>query len=473
MREPAGRRWQAASLFALVFFGHAWFVGALGWNQTARIGATLSFVEPGPNQLTLRIDARGDTRGLPTGDWALGVDGHYYSNKAPGVSLIGVPAYALIFVAERSLGLDPRSPLLTRWNSIFLNLWCSIAWTAAATTLLFVHLGAAGLRRDEALLGALAYAFGTLAFPYDTSIWGHTTAAACLLGALCLVWWPGGMRRPELAGALGGLALLVEYSSALPLAAIGVALLGRSTSWRQRLAFAAGALPPVVLLLVYQHLAFGNFLVTAPSRGNPVFHDAGASFGGVIGAVQPAALLGLTFSPWRGLFLYSPVLLFAALGGWQQWRVGRRALVATCAAGFLATLLFVASFNAWWGGWANGPRYLIVAIPLLAILTPRLAELPRPVRVLHAAALLVSTCNMLALSAVEVMMDPAERNPLYGLAYRTLATGGYAAGGDTINLGRLLGLAPPWDLAAFVLLFGGAALRLLRSTRAAVAQDRG
>jgi hypothetical protein len=455
----------AAGLFLFVFLAHAYFVGALGWNQSARIAATLGFVEPGPDRLTLRIDpfVNVEHRGLATGDWALGSDGHYYPNKAPGVSWLGVPAYAALHALERGLGLDPRSPGVTRLNAIALNLWCSVAWTAGATALLLAFLAAGGAAPRDALLGALAYAFGTLAFPYDTSVWGHTTAAACLLAALCLAWWPGGVRAPAPAGALAGLALLVEYTAALPLVAVGAGLLGRRASWRQRLAFAAGAAPPLLALLAWQHAAFGDAFVTATSRGNPLFRDSGRAFGGVLGPVSGEALAGLLLSPWRGLFLYSPVLLGAFAGARQLWRRGERAFVGACLAAFAATLLFVASFNAWWGGWAAGPRYLIIAIPLLAVLAPRLGALAPLTRRLWLGALALSAANMLALAAVELMLDESERNPLYGLAYRLLATGAYPHVDDAINLGRWLGLGPPWDLALFVLASCAAAFALLRA----------
>jgi len=234
-------RGRAASLFLLVFCGHAWFASALGWNQSAQVAAILTFVEPGPNRFTLRIDefVASDARNLMTGDWALGADGHFYSNKAPGLSLIGIPAYSVLYGLEWVLGADPRSEPLTRLNTILLNLWCAVAWTSAATVVLFLFLTAGGFTRGEALLGALAHAFGTLIFPYDTSLWGHPTAAACLLAALCLAWWPGGVRQSGLAGALGGFAVLCDYLAVFGLTAASLALLVRRTSWRQRLTFGA------------------------------------------------------------------------------------------------------------------------------------------------------------------------------------------------------------------------------------------
>jgi hypothetical protein len=460
-------RTRELSLFLLVFLAHAYFASATGWNQTARIAAIFTFVEPGPDRLTLRIDGfvSPNERNFFTGDWAQGAGGQLYSNKAPGVSMLGVPAYAALYGMERIAGVEPRSAPLTRVNAIALNLWCSVFWTAAATVVLFRFLSALGLGSSDATLGALAYAFGTLIFPYDTSIWGHTTAAACLLVALCLASWPGGARLPWLAGLLGGSAVLIEYVAVFPLAAVGLVLLSSRASWRQRIAFGAGAALPLLVLLLYHEAVFGDYLVTASSRSNPVFLERAKAFG-LLGPIDPAGVFGLLLSRWRGLFLYSPVLLFAFAGGWQAWREGQRMRVVACAAGFAACVLFVSSIGPWWGGWANGPRYLIVVLPLLAIFAPRTGAWPPWTRRLYHFALALSVFNMLALTAVEVMGDEADHNPLYGATYRMLFSGDYPQQPETFNLGMLLGLEPRWDLVPFLLVFGLWAAALLRGLSA-------
>jgi hypothetical protein len=174
-------------------------------------------------------------------------------------------------------------------------------------------------------------------------------------------------------------------------------------------------------------------------------------------------------SSYRGLFLYCPVLLFAAVGAVEHWRTGRRLPVVACSLAFAASVALIASFNAWGGGSASGARYLVVAIPLLSLLAPTLAGRER---FLYYALLAVSCLNMLALTAVEVMADDTERSPLYGLAYRELFSGAYPHNPDTLNLGRLLGLAPPFDVLLFVLLFGAGAALLLRGYGRGAASSR-
>jgi hypothetical protein len=341
---------------------------------------------------------------------------------------------------------------------VALNLWCTVAWTAAATVVLARFLAVLGLGGIDALLGALAYAFGTLVFPYDASIWGHTTAAACLLSALCLAAWPGGPRCPWLAGALGGLAVLVEYTAAFGLAAAGWVFLTRTHGWRRLVRFLAGAAPPLLALLGVHKLAFGGFFTTAVQLSNPALLDGSRELG-LFGRIDPAAVWGMLFSAWRGLFVYSPILLFAFVGAWQHWKRGERVLGAACLTAFVACVLLASTLNPWWGGGSRGTRYLIVALPMLAVLAPRLSALPRRLRTLHAAALALSVSNMLVLATLGVLGDEAGRRPLYGVLYRAALSGETF---DHVNVGMLLGLDPRGGLALFLLLFGPWTVLLLR-----------
>ena len=73
---------------------------------------------------------------------------------------------------------------------------------------------------------------------------------------------------------------------------------------------------------------------------------------------------GLLVSPGRGLFLYSPVLVFAIYGAIR----GRETLYRSCAAAFVAYVVVVANVSQWWGGECFGARKLAEALPLLAVL---------------------------------------------------------------------------------------------------------
>jgi hypothetical protein len=79
-------------------------------------------------------------------------------------------------------------------------------------------------------------------------------------------------------------------------------------------------------------------------------------------------LAGLLVSPGRGLLVYYPLTLVAF--GLLAWRPRTLAdpTAASAAAGVVATIALVASYETWWGGWSYGPRYLSEIEPLIALL---------------------------------------------------------------------------------------------------------
>jgi hypothetical protein len=82
------------------------------------------------------------------------------------------------------------------------------------------------------------------------------------------------------------------------------------------------------------------------------------------------ALWGILFSNFRGLFILSPWLLASVAGFviWWRRRIARPAFwisLAICG----SFLVFNASSVMWWGGFAVGPRYLLPALPFLAVPT--------------------------------------------------------------------------------------------------------
>ena len=76
-------RMRALLIFAVTFFSYAYFYEGAGWNQNSRFDLVRAIIE----QRTLRIDDFQQN----TGDKAF-ANGHYYSDKAPGLALLAVPA---------------------------------------------------------------------------------------------------------------------------------------------------------------------------------------------------------------------------------------------------------------------------------------------------------------------------------------------------------------------------------------------
>ena len=337
------RRRVSVPLFALVFGTYAYFYQAGGWNQNSRFDLTRAIVEQG----TLSIDAFQEN----TGDKALR-DGHWYTDKAPGLSLLAVPAYALVH-AVRAGAVVAGSYL----GTVF-----AVALPSALAALQLFALGRLiGLSAAWAAALTLAYALGTLALPYSTIFYGHQLSAALGLSAFALVWR---RRAPMLAGLLLGLAVAVDYTSVvLVIAVMGYAVVklrARGVLW-----LIAGGVPIALALGAYHAAAFGHPLAL-PYEFVLQEHRRMGWFMG-IAAPDPRVMGALLVGPYRGLFFGSPWLVAGIPGLAVLARRGFRAEAITCGGIAFAYLLLNAGLVDWHGGWAMGPRYLVPAIPFLAV----------------------------------------------------------------------------------------------------------
>jgi len=422
-----------------VLFACAYFYNGASWNQNARLDPIFAFVESGPDQGSFRIDRflylteRAPVPLDNTGDWAYH-DGHFYSNKAPGTTLIGIPFYLLIYHAEQALGLDVDEPVLQAMNAYLINLWVSGFFVTLAAVAFRHLLERSGTPPGPALAVALLLFFATALFPYSTQLWGHTTAAAMLVLALH-AQSQAGRERTQWAGFAAGLAVLTEYTAIIAVAALGVMLLLQH--WRRGLDYALGGMLPLALFLYYHWICFGSPFALASSFSNPAFIDANRQFG-LLGLPTLAVLYELTFSPYRGIFTQMPILLAGVTGlGLWLWHSPRSGLGWVALTGSLGLLLLIAGFNGWHGGATVVSRYLIVAFPLLLLGLPRLLSLRwawLPVGVVTA----VSCANMFVIAAVSPLSLENESNPLYGLGYELFFSGQLHQFASTIRLHALL-----------------------------------
>lgn len=394
-------------LAALFAWTAAYFWNGCFWAQNARLDPILAFVEPGPHRLTFRIDGflPDVERSWNTGDWARSPsDGHYYSNKAPGVILAGVPVYALLYGLERAVGVDPAALRPAVLNAWLLNLALSVIPVALALPVFHrVCRGPFGCDPARAGLLTALLGFGTLLLPYSTQLWGHPTAAACevfALGALL----SGRPRGPFLAGLWSGLATLCDYAAG-PVALLLVGLAGWRSGRRSALEVALGGAGPALAMFAYHAWCFGDPFTLASSHSNPLFLREGR-VGGLFGGVAPGVLRDLLLSWQHGLLVYMPALALAPWAAVHGARGPRRELLLLCGAAALLLLLLHGTFAGWHGGNAFGPRYQIVALPWYVLL---LAFLPR--RPAVGAALTALLAWSVAVMLAACLIGPCFRRP--------------------------------------------------------------
>jgi hypothetical protein len=139
----------------------------------------------------------------------------------------------------------------------------------------------------------------------------------------------------------------------------------RRKSW---LWFGLGVLVPFLVICAYNLACFGTAFTTNYQYENPMFVSGTDAPMGVFLLPDFSVLAAILFSPFRGLFIYAPILVMGIVGLVRQFRAKEsRADAYVAVAMIVFLLLFNMMFNGWSGGWAAGPRYLVPALPFMTV----------------------------------------------------------------------------------------------------------
>jgi hypothetical protein len=225
--------------------------------------------------------------------------------------------------------------------------------------------------------------------------------------------------------------------------------------------FILGGAIAALICAAYHAVAFGGPLVL-PYEFSTQSHRSQGFFMG-LGAPQPKAIRHLTFSSYRGLFFSAPWLLAALPGAVRLYRTHAGETVV-CAAIVGLFFWLNSSLVDWQGGWAMGPRYLVPALPFMAILVAGLAMPVRPrkepgplsLTAFYSAMVLAAHSFVLMLAGAAVKPEvpthikapfdaflwPAFRAGRLAISTQGIDSASAPKGGEThaFNLGQLMGL---------------------------------
>jgi hypothetical protein len=391
----------ALLVFLLLAFTYAYFYQDAYDNGNSRLGLTFAVVQEG----RLTIDTFQASGGTFTQDKAIR-DGHFYSDKAIGASLVATmfywPLYGFARLTHFPLTLDFTKRLLT---------FCTIGLLSAlAGSLMYILCRHISGDRFWAYIVATAIALGTMAMPYSCVFYGHQLAAALLVCAFFLMFRfkvdAGAPSRSALflVGFTLGLALITEFTTAVvvvPLIVYHLSVAWSRQSPRRVSAIvlpALGGLIPLAVMFAYNTICFGGPLSLGYSYShNPLFRQSMGQ--GLMGIGWPRldVLWYITLFPAQGLFWQSPVLLLAPVGAWFMFRArAYRAEALVAAAAYCFYLLINSGYYMWWGGWAFGTRGIIPMLPFLCL---PLVFVPRRLHVLVAILAVVSVSQMFVVAA--------------------------------------------------------------------------
>ncbi|MBN1220933.1 MAG: phospholipid carrier-dependent glycosyltransferase [Anaerolineae bacterium] len=299
-----------------------------------------------------------------------GQDGHVYSKKGLALSLAQVPFYWLALHLP-GIGMLQTVSLL------------NVVITAATGLLIFMFLHRLNFSTQTCVVTALIFGLATIAAVYAKYLFSEPLAGLLLLLAAYMLFaygQEGGLRHVVIAGLAAGFAVVTRANNLFTLPVFGLYLIwitGRPVTKVQRdhgpqtaysvfrilyLALRSVLIPLVVFIAA---LAIPGLILmgyNAIRSGNPF--DTGYD----LALFSPNILLGLyklLFSPLRGLFVYTPILLLS-LPGWWYLRKTHPA-EAWLLAGLVGITLVL--FSAWSSGeglsW--GSRFLVPVIPFFLI----------------------------------------------------------------------------------------------------------
>jgi hypothetical protein len=360
----------ALVLGLLLLASFAYFYQAGGWNQNSRFALVRAILE----HHSLSIDPYQDA----TYDRALW-RGHYYSDKAAGVSLLAVPPTAIARLLSRVVGVDAGSDRGVAWTSYVATVATSGVFTVLAAVLIFMVSRSWGFSQGAALFAATAFGVATPAWCYATLFMDHAVVAGALMlafGAAAL--GSDSFLTPWIVGLSAGFAVLCQIQAAPPAVLIGLFALSGSyrRGWPSLKPFltrmCAGAAVMAIVFFAYNTAAFGSPLHIgyASEEGFDELRTAG-----IFGMSFPTAcrMNEILFGSYRGILPLAPILAVMPIGLISLVGDERRRLPALTALGVAAYyFLWNASYYYWEGGWAYGPRHVVPALPLLALGLPPL-----------------------------------------------------------------------------------------------------
>ena len=321
--------------------------------KNGRVVSTVGFQDTEPAHLlaisvvtegNLYLDEFVDAQGvLPLGTTWRG--GHVVSNYPIVPALLNVPVYA----AARSLGMDLYA------QRYWLSLITAATIAALSVTFMVLVLSLMCQRWTSVVLGGLIYTLGTPVWSVASQgLWQHGPSLLFITAAFWFL-----LKNPPrwipLAGFFLGMAVFNRPPNALLAAALAIYV------WRvYRASFVKFALLgalPLISMAVYSATALGSIFALGQTQDVSLF--TGDVFSG---------LPGLLISPSRGLFIFSPVMIFAA--GYVVYALFSRRVTPFLKYLAVSTLLLVlvyAFWYQWWGGASFSYRLLIETLPMLTI----------------------------------------------------------------------------------------------------------
>lgn len=333
--------------------------------QTARVSSTngdpqltlltsQAILENGSIQLD-EYKARVIDEHFTTGKWKYHeANGHVYYNYPLGTPILAVPFVAIANALGYDMAIESHDHF---WQIQIAAILCVVM------LLLLRKIALRFMDKWSALFWSTAFMFSTSFLSVNgTALWSfHFELLFICLAVLEIIrveQSEGNSVRPLYMGMLLFMAWFTRPAALPFLVAVMFWL-----AWRRNLRlFAMVGLSSAFLLVV-----FIAYSMLVHQRWLPLYYDPFTWNGAVSQHTMFFKLKALLFSPFRGLFIYTPILLASFVGLFIP-EVRKSKLYGVMMVWFALHVLMLTRHGNWWGGWSYGPRLFTDALPALIVM---------------------------------------------------------------------------------------------------------
>jgi hypothetical protein len=297
-------------------------------------------------------------------------DADFNAAIEPGQSLIAASLYRL-------------APVV-RTGGTQAGMTTNLYLTALTGVVVYLILLSMGFRTETAIVGALTFGLGTMAWPFAKTL--YRDVLLMFFGAIVVLGLSIANSKERdkgyaglsliLFGLFGGVLAKRTAWVMVPALALAMIIAWKSSTvskrWRQRMTAALCLCGLAVLAAV----------IAIPSTGTLARYSTThfiftlTRFLDGIGASTLPAILGPFFSPGKSIFLFSPILILAPFGfarGWSKHKAVYAFLIVTILLLVVAQALF---YRELWAGipvW--GLRFMLLAMPMMVILSAPISDM--------------------------------------------------------------------------------------------------
>ncbi|MFA6272512.1 MAG: hypothetical protein WC693_05435 [Patescibacteria group bacterium] len=344
-------------LIFLVYISSVRFLGTIDGAPTRML--PISILKEGDFDLDEYVPARQDDF-----VWFVLIettDGHFISKYPVLSSILALPFYAI----PHFLGIGFTTAIIITLSKI------SAAFITAISAILLLFIFRKYLSEKWSVFLTIAYAFGTSSWTVSSQdLWQHGASQLFLILTVYLLLKPKKSDlRFLLIGVVIGLSIAARYLNVIFGAVYLIFILYK---YRTKIfSTLLGVLVPLSLVLIYQSYYLDNPFQTGYSC-NAYSNRSFACIEGWYSEFWDG-FGGLLISPSRGLFIFTPFLIFSLIGMWLIWKRNKKEvrdynlLFKFTSIGVLIFVVVMSKWWAWYGGVTYGPRMLADITPLMML----------------------------------------------------------------------------------------------------------